>query len=119
MPKTKGTPATTAESESPRPRFSESYRKYCFDFNWVDKLDGHVRPLANYAHLSVAIEIEQLVKICADSLLVFCMSISRYMFYDSKVGVRHPALHYDYLKEMTRLGHEKGMATELFFVSGI
>ncbi len=114
MLNTKGTPATTGASEPPRPRLSESYREYCFDFNWVDKLDGHVKPLSNYAHLSAASEIEELVKIHSDSLLVFCMSISGYMFYDSKVGVRHPSLQYDYLKEIIRLGHEKGIAMELY-----
>ena len=110
----KGTPATTGESEPPRPALSESYREYCFDFNWVDKLDGHINPLSNYDHLSAASQAEELVKIYSDSLMVFTMSISGYMFYDSKVGVRHPSLKYDYLKEIIRLGHEKGIAMELY-----
>ena len=114
MSNAKGTPAAIGESEPPRPRLSDSYREYCFDFNWVDKLEGHVKPLSNYAHLSAASEIDELVEICSDSLMVFCMSISGYTFYNSKVGVRHPSLQYDYLKEIIRLGHEKGIAMELY-----
>jgi hypothetical protein len=114
MSKARGAQATAGESEPPRPRLSESYREYCFDFNWVDKLAGHIKPLSNYAALSAASEIEDLVKIESDSLMVFCMSISGYMFYDSKVGVRHPSLQYDYLKEIIRLGHAKGIAMELY-----
>lgn len=97
-----------------RPRLSASYREYCFDFNWVDKLDHHVKPLSNYADLSAQNQIQDLLGMNANSLMVFSMSMSGYMFYDSKVGVRHPSLRYDYLKEMIRLGHEKGIAMELY-----
>jgi Hypothetical glycosyl hydrolase 6 len=108
-----------ASIEAPRsdpswPRLSEDYREYCFDFNWVDKLKDHVEPLSNYSSLSVEGEVRDLTEMNADSLMVFCMSISGYMFYDSKVGVRHPTLKYDYLKRMIELGHQKGIAMELY-----
>ena len=109
-----GAPAATPDAEPPRPKLSGAYREYCFDFNWVDKLEGHVQPLSNYAHLSAAGEVEDLIKIDSDSLMVFCMSLSGYMFYNSKVGVRHPSLNFDYLKEIITLGHQKGIAMELY-----
>ena len=104
----------TSRPDPPRPKLTGSYREYCFDFNWVDKLDRHVKPLSDYAQLSAQQQIQDLVDINADSIMVFCMSISGYMFYDSKVGIRHPTLKFDYLKEMIRLGHEKGIAMELY-----
>jgi len=103
-----------APGESSVPRLSKAYREYCFDFNWVDKLKNHVEPLSNYSNLSVDEEIRDLLEMGADSLMVFCMSISGYMFYDSKVGVRHPTLKYDYLRKMIDLGHRKGIAMELY-----
>jgi Hypothetical glycosyl hydrolase 6/Beta-galactosidase trimerisation domain len=96
------------------PRLSKAYREYCFDFNWVDKLTNHVKPLSDYSSLSVENEVQDLMEMDADSLMVFCMSISGYMFYDSKVGVRHPTLKYDYLRKMIDLGHQKGIAMELY-----
>jgi uncharacterized lipoprotein YddW (UPF0748 family) len=104
----------TSRPDPPRPKLTGSYREYCFDFNWVDKLDRHVKPLSDYAQLSAKQQIQDLVDINADSIMVFCMSITGYMFYDSKVGIRHPTLKFDYLKEMIRLGHEKGIAMELY-----
>lgn len=109
----------TASIESPGPdpswrRLSEDYREYCFDFNWVDKLKNHVEPLSDYSSLDVSDEVRDLLEMNADSLMVFCMSISGYMFYDSKVGLRHPTLKYDYTKRMIDLGHQKGIAMELY-----
>ena len=80
----------------------------------MDKVDRAGKPLADYSKVSATDHIDQLVAMHADSLMVFTMSISGYMFYDSKVGKRHPGLHYDYLKDMIRLGHEKGIAMELY-----
>lgn len=96
------------------PRLTENYRHYCFDFNWVDRIDPSGKPLSDYRRLSAEDHIRHLVEMKADSLMVFTMSISGYMFYDSKVGERHPTLGYDYLREMVRLGHEKGIAMELY-----
>ena len=104
----------TAAGQTAWPRLSENYRHYCFDFNWVDKVDRAGKPLADYSKVSAKDHIDQLVAMHADSLMVFTMSISGYMFYDSKVGKRHPGLPYDYLKDMIRLGHEKGIAMELY-----
>jgi len=56
-----GAPATTPKAEPPRPKLSGAYREYCFDFNWVDRLEGHIKPLSNYAHLSAAGEVEDLI----------------------------------------------------------
>ena len=106
-------PALRAQP-TPWPKLTDNYRHYCFDFNWVDRLDRNGKPLSDYSKLSAQDHVEQLEAMHADSLMVFCMSISGYMFYDSKVGERHPTLQYDYLKEMIRLGHEKGMAMELY-----
>ena len=103
-----------ARGAPPVPRLSENYRHYCFDMNWVDKLDRSGKPLANYSKLSAEDHVRQLVEMNANSLMVFGMSISGYMFYDSKVGKRHPTLRYDYLKEVIRLGHAKGIAMELY-----
>jgi len=82
----------------------------------VDKLDRHVQPLSDYDQLrpKQQIQTKYLVDIKADSTMVFCMSISGYIFYNSKVGTRHPTLQFAYLKKMVRLGHEKGIASELY-----
>ena len=101
-------------AQSTVPKVSDAYRHYCFDFNWVDRLDRSGKPLADYSKLSAEDHIRQLVEMKANALMVFTMSISGYMFYDSKVGRRHPTLHYDYLKEMIRLGRAKGIAMELY-----
>ncbi len=34
------------------PKLTETYRHYCFDFNWVDKLDPAEKPLSDYSKLS-------------------------------------------------------------------
>jgi hypothetical protein len=104
----------TAKASRRWPRFSQASCEYAFDFNWEDKLEHHVQPLSDYTDLSVPKEVQDLLEINANALQVFCMSISGYMFYDSKVGVRHPTLRYDYTKEMVRLGHERGIAMELY-----
>ncbi len=96
------------------PKLTETYRHYCFDFNWVDTLDRTGKPLSDYSKLSAAVQIRALQEMHANSLMVFTMSISGYTFYDSKVGERHPTLTYDYLKEMIRLGHQRGIAMELY-----
>lgn len=107
-------PPVLRAQEKSWPKLTDNYRHYCFDFNWVDRLDRDGKPLADYSKLSARDHIQQLVEMHADSLMVFTMSISGYMFYDSKVGERHPTLQYDYLKEMIRLGHAKGIAMELY-----
>jgi hypothetical protein len=96
------------------PKLTETYRHYCFDFNWVDKLDRAGKPLSDYSKLSAQDHIHALEAMHANSLMVFTMSITGYTFYDSKVGERHPTLNYDYLKEMIRLGHQRGIAMELY-----
>ncbi len=106
--------AALARAQASVPKLSEAYRHYCFDFNWVDKLDREGRPLADYSRMRAEDHIRHLVEMKANALMVFTMSISGYMFYDSKVGERHPTLHYDYLREMVRLGHERGIAMELY-----
>ncbi|MCP5119503.1 MAG: hypothetical protein GY953_52555, partial [bacterium] len=98
--------ALAGSAQTPVPKLTETYRHYCFDFNWVDKLDREGNPLSEYQRLSAEDHIRHLVEMKANSLMVFTMSISGYMFYDSKVGERHPTLEYDYLKEIVRLGHE-------------
>jgi len=103
-----------ASVEAALPRLSQAYREYCFDFNWVDRLKNHVEPLSDYSNLSVEEELQDLLEMDADSLMVFCMSISGYMFYDSKVGVRHPTLKCDYTKRIIDLGHQKGISMELY-----
>ena len=96
------------------PKLTETYRHYCFDFNWVDKLDRQGKALSDYSKMSAADHVKHLVEMKANSLMVFCMSISGYMFYDSEVGQRHPSLDYDYLKEIIQLGHKEGIAMELY-----
>jgi len=103
-----------AMAQAAVPRLSETYRHYCFDFNWVDKLDREGRPLSDYSRMRAEDHIRHLVEMKANSLMVFAMSISGYMFYDSKVGERHPTLGYDYLREMIRLGHARGIGMELY-----
>lgn len=96
------------------PKLTQSYRGNFFDINWVDKLDRNGKPFADYSSLSAEEHLKHLVNMNADSLLVFVMPISGYMFYDSKIAERHPNLKYDYLKEMIRLGHQRGIAMELY-----
>lgn len=96
------------------PRLTQSYRGNFFDFNWVDKLDRNGKPFADYRSLRAEEHLNHLIKMNANSLLAFVMPISGYMFYNSKIAERHPNLHYDYLKEMIRLGHQRGIAMELY-----
>jgi hypothetical protein len=106
---------TLTLSGQPRvPKLTETYRHYCFDFNWVDKLDRAGKPLSDYSKLTAQDHIRALEAMHANSLMVFTMSISGYTFFNSKVGERHPTLNYDYLKEMVRLGHQRGIAMELY-----
>ena len=63
MPNAEAARPTAGGPEPLRPKLSESYREYCFDFNWVDKLEGHVKPLSNYANVDASREVEYLVKI--------------------------------------------------------
>lgn len=106
--------ALCLQAQTTVPKLTETYRHYCFDFNWVDKLDRQGNPLSDYRRLSAEDHVRKLVEMKANSLMVFTMSISGYMFYDSKVGERHPTLEYDYLKEIVRLGHQRGIAMELY-----
>jgi hypothetical protein len=106
--------ATALCGQARVPRLTETYRHYCFDFNWVDKLDRAGKPLSDYSKLRAEDHIRALETMQANSLMVFTMSITGYTFYDSKVGERHPTLSYDYLKEMVRLGHQRGIAMELY-----
>ncbi|MCX6621740.1 MAG: beta-galactosidase trimerization domain-containing protein [Acidobacteria bacterium] len=106
--------AAALSGQTPVPKLTETYRHYCFDFNWVDKLDRAGKPLSDYSKLSAEEQIRALEEMHANSLMVFTMSISGYTFFDSKVGERHPRLNYDYLKEMVRLGHQRGIAMELY-----
>ncbi len=101
-------------SQERLPKLTESYRGNFFDVNWVDKLDRSGKPFADYGSLSAEEHLQHLIDMNANSLLVFAMPISGYMFYDSKVAERHPTLKYDYLKEMIRLGHQHGIAMELY-----
>lgn len=106
--------ATSLSAQTLVPKLTETYRHYCFDFNWVDKLDRSGKPLSDYSRLSAADQVRDLERMHANSLMVFTMSIAGYTFFDSKVGERHPTLQYDYLREMVRLGHARGIAMELY-----
>ena len=46
------------------PPVSEAYRHYCFDFNWVDKLERDGTPLSDYGKMSAKEHIRHLVKLC-------------------------------------------------------
>ena len=105
---------TPLRSQTRVPKLTQSYRGNFFDINWVDKLDRNGQPFADYSSFSAKEHLEHLVKMNADSLLVFAMPISGYMLYDSKIAERHPNLKYDYLAEIIRLGHQRGIAMELY-----
>jgi hypothetical protein len=108
--------ATAAEDKSGGS--IEQIKAYCLDFNWgPGGPNGFARP-GLWAESDPAEHVAWYRTIGANVIQTFCVSCNGYAWYKGGPVPEQPGLKHDFLPEMVRLGHKRGMQVMGYFCIG-
>ena len=93
----------------------ERIKAFCIDFNWGPR--GFAPP-GMYANASPKAHFEWYRDMGVNTIQPFCVSCPGYAWYRSEAAPVQPGMEGDFLKEITRLGHEAGMRVMGYFCIG-
>lgn len=93
----------------------ERIKAFCIDFNWGP--EGFAPP-GMYATASPQKHFEWYRDMGVNTIQTFCVSCPGYAWYRGDVAPVQPGMEGDFLKEVTRLGHEAGMRVMGYFCIG-
>lgn len=103
---------TKAEAAS-----DEAIKAYCLDFNWAPT-NRRGRPFAKpgqWANADPAEHVAWYEKMGANVIQTFAVSTNGYAWYKDGFVPEQPGLEHDFLTEMVKLGHERGMQVFGYF----
>jgi len=90
-------------------------RAFCIDFNWhkgVFAAPGHWGAASPEEH------VRWYEALGANTIQTFCVSCNGYAWYKGGIVPPQPGLKHDFLTEVVRLGHAKGMRVMGYFCVG-
>jgi len=107
----------TNKSEN-KSKDEELIKAYCIDFNWgPGGAHGFAKP-GLWADASPEEHVNWYKGLGCNTIQTFAVSCNGYAWYKNGVVPEQPGLKYDFLTEMVRLGHEKGMKVVGYFCAG-
>jgi hypothetical protein len=106
-------PACAAEHESLSP-----IKAFCIDFNWGPKGINGFAGSGVWADASPEEHVQWYEGLGANVIQTFAVSCNGYAWYKGGGVPPQPGLKYDFLTEMVRLGHAKGMRVMGYFCVG-
>jgi hypothetical protein len=97
-------------------------KAFCIDFNWLDdNQEGWPNRFAKPGHWAAASPEEHVAwyeALGANVIQTFAVSCNGYAWYKNGVIPEQPGLRYDFLTDMVRLGHKKGLMVMGYFCAG-
>jgi len=93
-------------------------KAYCIDFNWGDGGPNAFASPGLWADASPEDHVKWYHDLGVNTIQTFCVSCNGYAWYKNGVVPPQPGLKYDFLTEVVRLGHKKGMKVMGYFCIG-
>lgn len=97
-------------------------KAFCIDFNWLDdKQPGWPNRFARPGHWAAASPEEHVAwyeALGANVIQTFAVSCNGYAWYKNGFVAEQPGLRYDFLTDVVRLGHQKGLMVMGYFCAG-
>ncbi len=97
----------------------ERIKAFCIDFNWGPGGPNGFAPPGMFAQADPKAHFEWYKALGVNTIQTFCVSCDGYAWYrESGVAPVQPGLKHDFLKELTELGHRRGMRVMGYFCVG-
>ncbi|MBK8977253.1 MAG: DUF1080 domain-containing protein [Planctomycetes bacterium] len=93
-------------------------KAFCIDFNWGPGGPNAFAAPGLWAEADPAPHVAWYAALGADVLQTFCVSCNGYAWYRGDVVPEQPGLQHDFLREVVRLGHLRGMRVMGYFCAG-
>ena len=90
-------------------------RAFCIDFNWYK---GVFAPPGHWAGASPEEHVGWYEALGANTIQTFCVSCNGYAWYKGGFVPPQPGLQHDFLTDVVRLGHQRGMLVMGYFCVG-
>jgi hypothetical protein len=90
-------------------------RAFCIDFNWYQ---GRFAPPGHWADASPEEHVAWYAAAGVNTIQTFCVSCNGYAWYKGGFVPPQPGLKHDFLTEVVRLGHQRGMMVTGYFCVG-
>lgn len=104
------------EAAASKPGAIQDIKSYCLDFNWAKK-GGFAKP-GDWNAADPAEFVAWHEQIGANCVQTFCVSCNGYAWYKGGPVPEQPGLKHDFLREVVKLGHAKGMLVMGYFCAG-
>lgn len=105
---------SAADTAAPR----DPIRAFCIDFNWGPGGPNGFAPPGMWADADPAAHVAWYAALGANVIQTFAVSCNGYAWYkDGKIPAQ-PGLKHDFLPEVVRLGHAKGLKVMGYFCAG-
>jgi len=108
-------PAVSAGGAEPE---VQPIRAFCIDFNWGPGGPNGFAPPGLWADASPEEHVAWYGGLGANVIQTFAVSCNGYAWYKGGVVPEQPGLRHDFLTEVVRLGHERGMKVMGYFCVG-
>ena len=105
----------TAALASAAPRMPKQIKAFCVDFNWYQ---GVFAPPGRWGEASPEQHVRWYEALGANTIQTFCLSCNGYAWYKGGFVPPQPGLKYDFLTDVVRLGHKRGMLVMGYFCVG-
>ncbi|MCP5111910.1 MAG: hypothetical protein GY953_13865 [bacterium] len=100
----------------------EQIKAFCIDFNWLfDQQEGWPNRFAKPGHWAAASPAEHVAwyeGLGANVIQTFAVSCNGHAWYKNGFVPPQPGLRHDFLTEVVKLGHRKGMMVMAYFCAG-
>lgn len=97
---------------------NQPFKAFNLDFNWGEGGPNAFAAPGQWADANPAEHIDWYEELGCNTIQTFAVSCNGYAWYKNGVIPEQPGLKYDFLPEMVRLGHEKGMKVFGYFCVG-
>ena len=87
-------------------------RAFCIDFNWYK---SKLAPPGQWGNASPEEHVRWYEALGANTIQTFCISCNGYAWYKGGFVPPQPGLQYDFLNDVVRLGHRRGMLVMGYF----
>jgi hypothetical protein len=107
--------AGVATAAGERPNIPSQIKAFCIDFNWVE---GKFAPPGHWANASPSEHVAWYQGLGANVIQTFAVSCNGYAWYKGGPVPAQPGLKHNFLPEVVKLAHKKGMLAMGYFCVG-
>jgi hypothetical protein len=100
---------------STHPVIPKQIKAFCVDFNWYQ---GAFAPPGHWGDASPEEHVRWYEALGANTIQTFCLSCNGYAWYKGGFVPPQPGLKHDFLTDVVRMGHQRGMRVMGYFCVG-